>query len=393
VESGLSGARRTLPASSIPVIVPKPMESAGKKPNASIPPAASSPSSFGQEESARGDSCPFLKWTNTTCSDFDRQAFLRAHLNSIEIPARATVLGEKLFADLKQLESVTFESGSQLERIEENSFRGSGLRAIVLPSSLTDLAAGSFQDCASLRSVVFENGSRLDKIGASAFEASCMREIKIPSALRILGARSFRECKALHSVEFADGSGLEEIRDKAFQRSGLDSIQLPMGLRVVGDSAFAATRLTMIGIPRSLQYLGAHAFEYCVSLRVVTFDEDSQLKAIGDRAFYGSGLTRIDIPPSVDSLGAESFYDCKSLKKVKAPGCQADANEFWYAFEKGLGFRLVRGAVWSRFVRHGVRPALSVGAAAAESVGGLIPGRGGAALTAAAGAFREVLAP
>jgi hypothetical protein len=47
----------------------------------------------------------------------------------------------------KSLESVIFESGSRLERIEESAFAESGLKSIEIPSSVVVLGKESFCKC------------------------------------------------------------------------------------------------------------------------------------------------------------------------------------------------------------------------------------------------------
>jgi hypothetical protein len=91
---------------------------------------------------------------------------------SVVIPSSIVVLGKKSFYEFESLESVTFESGSRLERIEESAFRGSGLKSILIPSSVVVLGKESFVWCKSLESVTFESGSRLERIDQSMFERS-----------------------------------------------------------------------------------------------------------------------------------------------------------------------------------------------------------------------------
>jgi hypothetical protein len=91
------------------------------------------------------------------------------------IPSSVVVLGKWSFYGCKSLESVTFESGSGLERIEEFAFSGSGLRSILIPSSVVVLGKWSFCGCKSLESVTFESGSRLERIEEEMFEATRVR--------------------------------------------------------------------------------------------------------------------------------------------------------------------------------------------------------------------------
>jgi hypothetical protein len=99
---------------------------------------------------------------------------------SVIIPSSVVVLGKSCFAWCKSLESVIFESGSRLERIESYAFASSGLKSIVIPSSVTVLGKSSFSWCESLDSVILENGSRLERIEEDAFSRTRLKSIVIP---------------------------------------------------------------------------------------------------------------------------------------------------------------------------------------------------------------------
>jgi hypothetical protein len=96
------------------------------------------------------------------------------------IPSSVVVLGASSFRGCESLESVTFESGSRLERIEEYSFCGNGLKSIEIPSSVVVLGTSSFHGCKSLESVAFESGSRLERIDRSVF-VSCRVNFELVS--------------------------------------------------------------------------------------------------------------------------------------------------------------------------------------------------------------------
>jgi hypothetical protein len=78
-----------------------------------------------------------------------------------------TSLGKGSFSRCNSLESVTFESGSPLGRIEESAFSKSGLKSILIPSSVTVVGKRTFGRCKSLESATFESGSRLEQIEES----------------------------------------------------------------------------------------------------------------------------------------------------------------------------------------------------------------------------------
>jgi hypothetical protein len=214
------------------------------------------------------------------------------------IPSSVVVLGEKSFSRCKWLESVRFERGSRLERIEESAFTDSGLESIEIPSSVTSLGPSSFRKCEtlilwrncgypslSLESLAFECGSRLDRIEEFAFAENRMESIVIPSSVVVLGKSSFAECNWLKHVGFEKGYCLERIEESAFSMCGLQSI----------------------AIPSSVVVLGILSFHLCTPLAFVSFENDSRLDRIEDSAFRDSGLKSITIPPLVTFIDGSAF--------------------------------------------------------------------------------------
>jgi hypothetical protein len=73
--------------------------------------------------------------------------------SSIKIPSSVVVLGRCCFCACKSLESVTFESGSRLERIEESAFARSSSKSIRLPPSVTFIGRSAFVDTSVTRGI------------------------------------------------------------------------------------------------------------------------------------------------------------------------------------------------------------------------------------------------
>jgi hypothetical protein len=62
------------------------------------------------------------------------------------------------------MESVAFEGGSGLRRIDMYAFNGCRIGRIVIPKLVEVIGPDCFKDCQSLRSVEVEEGSRLVEI-------------------------------------------------------------------------------------------------------------------------------------------------------------------------------------------------------------------------------------
>jgi hypothetical protein len=93
-------------------------------------------------------------------------------LKSVIVPLSVEILCASCFKSCKSLESVIFDDGSKLQRIEEAAFHWSGLKSIVIPSSVEILCSFCFAKCSSLESIIFENDSKLIQIDKCAFSHS-----------------------------------------------------------------------------------------------------------------------------------------------------------------------------------------------------------------------------
>jgi hypothetical protein len=173
------------------------------------------------------------------------------------------------------LESVRFENGSRLERIEECTFRRSGLKSIEIPDRDTFIDGSAFAGF-SLNSIWVSPENmrfRLRECFLETFDGSTIcryfgsfRSIVIPSSVGVLGNSSFYGCESLEPVRFENGSRLERIEERAFSRSGLKSIE----------------------IPSSVVALGRESFCWCKSLESVTFESGCRLERV-DRWMFKDG--------------------------------------------------------------------------------------------------------
>ena len=80
----------------------------------------------------------------------------------------------------------------------------------------------------------------------------------------------------------------------------------PIFLRIIHK-----TELTRVYIPFFVKEISKNAFEGCISLREVKFDDNSKLKIIKSCAFSGCPLLRkLSIPESVVNIASDAFKGC-----------------------------------------------------------------------------------
>jgi hypothetical protein len=157
-----------------------------------------------------------------------RIGILAECLRTIIIPTSVEILGKYSFYNCKSLASITFKSGSKLQRIEDSTVMESGLTSIIIPASVEVLGKSYFSTCELLLSVAFESGSKLQRIDEFAFMGSGLTAISIPASVEVLRRSCFSDCGPLSLVRFEPNSKLREVSTDSFVRSpNLDHVEFP----------------------------------------------------------------------------------------------------------------------------------------------------------------------
>ncbi|MBQ5929408.1 MAG: leucine-rich repeat domain-containing protein, partial [Clostridia bacterium] len=220
-----------------------------------------------------------------------KYAFSNLGLETINIPASVTTIGENAFYKCKKLTEVTFSEGSQLTAIAKHTFNlCSALTTINVPASVTAISELAFEGCASLANVTLNEG--LTTIGSQAFAGTAIKSLAIPASVTTIGASAFEKCVDLATVTFAENSALTTIDEYAF-----------------GDCKVLST----ITIPASVTKIGMAAFICCEKLATVNFAQgESKLTEIDSNAFASSGVTNFTFPETAGTLtfGEAMFEGC-----------------------------------------------------------------------------------
>ena len=227
-----------------------------------------------------GDNVPvghFIIADNVVTGDADCEG--NAH-----IPKEVRKLGPDSFGGFdiwsSDVESVTFETGSQLVEIEAGAFQfADELESISLPANLRIIGFSAFDSTISLENVSFESGSKLEAILEGAFSDSMLPSIVFPASLTDIESGAFRNTTLLSSVTFEPGSQLDYIGDDAFKNSALTSIVIPASVQDIRDGAFKdASNLSMVyfqGNAPLSPNLGADVFAGIPSYAEVCFTRNA----------------------------------------------------------------------------------------------------------------------
>lgn len=124
---------------------------------------------------------------------------------------------------------------------------------------------------------------------------------------------SFDGCENLTCIDLSSCNKLTTIEINAFSKCyNVTEILLPRGLREVHNYAFQLNKMIMnIIIPASIEIIGKGAFNGCVRLENVIFEEDSNLTSLTPDVFTETNITSFQIPEKVTEVNGFAFSDAK----------------------------------------------------------------------------------
>ena len=191
--------------------------------------------------------------TSTRESNFRDEVFAnsKSTLKSIVIPNTIETIGQYTFNGCTALESVIFESNSQLTTINTAAFSScSSIKNIDLPNSLTTISTNAFSSCSGIVSMIIPQD--VTQIDGYVFSGcSSLTSIKLSDSTTIIGSNAFMGCTALETIDLSIYEDLISIGYRAFMN---------------------CTNLKSVVLPSNLTRLGNYIFTGCTSLISVIFD-------------------------------------------------------------------------------------------------------------------------
>jgi hypothetical protein len=151
-------------------------------------------------------------------------------------------------------------------------------------------------------------------IKADAFLNTGIEAIYIPYAQVTLGDDCFRDCCHLKEVVM-NFSG--SIPIDCFHGCKLLSHISSIHPTSLGHHAFFLTDIRSITIPKEVETIPPRCFQYCRSLSIVLFEDDSKLREIEYEAFMYTIINKITIPKEVEIIRARAFMCCCQLSKLE----------------------------------------------------------------------------
>ena len=279
-------------------------------------------------------------------------AFSGTDIARVTIPTTVVSIGEKTFAELKNLEYVEFEiesdnGGYGLQSIAQNAFeRSSAPKTLTAPLGIIskikdcfsfvdtinvigndDIPAQAFSGWIPQRTKAINIGEGVRKIGDMAFADCEITSFVLPASVTEIGVGILTYCP-IESLSVASGNARYYAKNNYIIDSYSHSIviacknsgEIPTSFKYVtvnnknvkeydvtsiANGAFKGVEIERITIPSNIKSIGDYAFAQS-TLRTVNIL--SGVESIGRSAFEGAtNLTSVSVADSVKSIGYAAF--------------------------------------------------------------------------------------
>lgn len=190
----------------------------------------------------------------------------------VRVADGVTEIADEAFADCFNLRGIELPEG--LQRIGNRAFTGcSRLETVTMRAGLRSIGDSAFSRCMRLRSAELPEG--LQYIGSEAFATTGLTEVRIPASVTRIESRAYYGCdiRTLYfnavCCEDKAGDGSSEL----FQMAGNPPVLVigPAVTRIPADFLYASN-LTEATIPASVVEIGDRAFQNCLALEELTFE-------------------------------------------------------------------------------------------------------------------------
>lgn len=143
---------------------------------------------------------------------------------------------------------------------------------------------------------------------------SSLKTVILPASLESISPYAFYKNSGIDYISIP--SSVKNIDHSAFHNSSLKIISFndDSQLESINYDAFNGTQLQGFEMPASVTYIGSRVFNYCWNLTNITLSES--LRNIYNSTFASSGIQEIVIPKDVREIGQSAFASCTKLRKV-----------------------------------------------------------------------------
>lgn len=180
-------------------------------------------------------------------------------IRTINLPNTVTSIGADAFSDCTALYDISSLSGTQITKIERNTFNGdTSLVKVSIPTTCKEIGGGAFNECTNIRTFDFKN---VTTFGNSSFaDCSSLSSVTLANGTNTIPFGCFYNCSGIKSISLPNS--IITISEMAFYNcsSLTGHITLPSSLVTLDNSAFYNTNFSSVTLPSNLATIGSDVF-------------------------------------------------------------------------------------------------------------------------------------
>lgn len=263
-----------------------------------------------------------------------KNAFYYCPAQEYALPDTVTSIGEEAFMHSGIL---SFAVPSKVKKIEKNLFYHSSLESITFNQTETDIGDYAFAHSNIKEASVPQS---VTSIGKDTFKNTPISKVTLPNNLKIVSEAMFSNCPNIKNIDFLP-STVTYINTSAFSSTGVTALDFTKtNITHIDDFAFSdceelasvklnekttylsgfasCPKLSVISIPSNVTYIGYKAFANNPQLSFTSVP--SSVKYIGSYAFTNTNVKELDLSANTElSLGDYAFCDLTTLEKIILP--------------------------------------------------------------------------
>lgn len=274
-------------------------------------------------------------------------------LKKVTITAQENI-PEKAFSDLKQIEEVTLEKATVLNK---HAFaNNAALTTLNLNEGLKEMCEEAISGAHALTSITLPSTLEIYNNGISSCDVT---SLAFPKGLKEYSSRN--ELQKLESITIEDGNeyyasydGILFNKDKTKivtfpAKKAVETYTIPDTVTTVGENAFMYANITSVNL-NNVTRIETEGFRYA-KLESVTFP--SALTYIGQTAFSGeSKLTTVNFAETLTgaekmTLGGFVFSSCEALTALDVPAYITSLPKYFVSGDKALASLTIKGNIES----------------------------------------------
>lgn len=254
--------------------------------------------------------------------------YCNSTITSITIGKNVRELEDRAFYYCENLESVTFEEGSQMTKIGEEVFYKCGkVKTFNLPATITTIKVRAFELCKGMETLTLPTA--LATIGEYAFvNCSELTAVAIPASVKSIETGAFDGCSKLATVTLSEG--LETLAGIAFSRCAITEFHIPASVTLIdGNPCNQCSQLTTVTVAAdNTSYVAQDNVVFtkdmtklvmCAAGKEGAYTVPAGVTTIVNSAFRGCKLSAVSLPTSVANIEGYAFYQCKGLTTITIP--------------------------------------------------------------------------